>query len=995
MKKIIVLLFSFFLFSQANASHIVGGDITYKWIGPGANTYIVSLNLFRDCSGISMSINESIVAQSTCGANLNFNLNIIDTNGVEINLLCPASTDSSTCNGGNYIGIQFFQYQDTITLSPNCSDWTLKYFSCCRNSSINVPTSSADDIYFETKLKTNISNYNNSPIFSSNPFVQACANQTFYFNIEGNDMDGDSLIFEIVPSLLNTSTTVIYGSGYSPSQPIPGISINSQTGVLSFNTPNIGVYILAVKVSEYNTSGQFLGAVMRDFEIIVTNCNNQLPNINSGVITNLSSNASTNSAGEIEICAGNLLTFDAIYTDNDSANSLSVYTNLTSILDSSNINISYSGTNPLTVNYSIQIPIGMSNFSFNSTIADDHCPFIGVQIFTYHVNVNPNISNIPNQTICGNDSIQLNVVGGNTFTWYDVSGNLIPVDATFSCNPCANPIISPTQTTTYIVQSDLQNACIAVDTFTVNYSNNTFDLYLQDSAQTCFSSPLPLIASTSVAGNYTYNWQPQTFIDSVNSSNPQFLATSPGNFLVHCTAINSDGCSAKDSIQISVSNNSNFNATATSDTTCIGSPNQLQVSLTGIAGVNLSCGATNSQCQNGSYYAQIGQGNSTNGNSGYPAVFGNFYWGAKHQILYQANELIAMGANSGTINSVAFYVTSLNGSTASYSNIEVKIKCTNSNTLNSFEGGLTTVYTAAVYNVQVGWNTFNFNNNYNWDGISNLLVQVCFQNISWDDNCSNTYTTTPFNSVVYFRADNFGVCQNSFGTVSTQRPNIKFGFCSTILSPNDYTFNWSPSGYLNNSTIYNPLTTVPNAGTYQVIVTDIVGGCTDTATVIAQNNGVIGALAPVIVFDSITLSTDPAYAYQWFYNGVAIAGADSASIVPLLSGDYTVQIFDSTVCSAFSAPYTVIITNVDNQNANSIQIFPNPAQNFIDIKITGSKSKHYVQIITMEGVLLKDVHVESTDRIPLDNFTNGIYLLKISDSNGSDKPLYQKFIVNN
>jgi hypothetical protein len=77
-----------------------------------------------------------------------------------------------------------------------------------------------------------------------------------------------------------------------------------------------------------------------------------------------------------------------------------------------------------------------------------------------------------------------------------------------------------------------------------------------------------------------------------------------------------------------------------------------------------------------------------------------------------------------------------------------------------------------------------------------------------------------------------------------------------------------------------------------------------------------------------------------------------------------------------------------------IQIFPNPANNFIDINIIGSKKKHCVQIFTMEGLLLKGVQVESTNRIALDNFANGIYLLKVSEVNGANKSYYQKFIVN-
>jgi hypothetical protein len=163
--------------------------------------------------------------------------------------------------------------------------------------------------------------------------------------------------------------------------------------------------------------------------------------------------------------------------------------------------------------------------------------------------------------------------------------------------------------------------------------------------------------------------------------------------------------------------------------------------------------------------------------------------------------------------------------------------------------------------------------------------------------------------------------------------------------------------------------------------------------VLAQNNGVVGALIPVITYNNNTLSTAPAYAYQWFYNGVAIAGADSASIVPVLNGDYTVQIFDSTVCSAFSAPYTVTVTNVNINDANSIQIFPNPANNFIDIKINGAINKYLVQIIGIDGSQVKEVLVDKTDRIQLDNMANGVYFIKIKNTNNNTFERTRKLII--
>jgi hypothetical protein len=55
---------------------------------------------------------------------------------------------------------------------------------------------------------------------------------------------------------------------------------------------------------------------------------------------------------------------------------------------------------------------------------------------------------------------------------------------------------------------------------------------------------------------------------------------------------------------------------------------------------------------------QIGSGTIQNGATDYPAPYGNWYWGARHQILILASELNAAGVSAGTINSLAFDVAS-------------------------------------------------------------------------------------------------------------------------------------------------------------------------------------------------------------------------------------------------------------------------------------------------------------------------------------------------
>lgn len=67
----------------------------------------------------------------------------------------------------------------------------------------------------------------------------------------------------------------------------------------------------------------------------------------------------------------------------------------------------------------------------------------------------------------------------------------------------------------------------------------------------------------------------------------------------------------------------------------------------------------------------IGAGNILNGNTTYPAPYGNWYWGARHQFLVLASELQAAGLSAGPINSLAFEVASTIGEFYSYIDISL------------------------------------------------------------------------------------------------------------------------------------------------------------------------------------------------------------------------------------------------------------------------------------------------------------------------------------
>ena len=75
--------------------------------------------------------------------------------------------------------------------------------------------------------------------------------------------------------------------------------------------------------------------------------------------------------------------------------------------------------------------------------------------------------------------------------------------------------------------------------------------------------------------------------------------------------------------------------------------------------------------------------------------------------------------------------------------------CTNQNSINSWQSGLSTVFSSQTVTASLGWNDFQFTTAYEWDGISNLIVEVCFNNLNsgaYTFNWSTPYKITPFNS---------------------------------------------------------------------------------------------------------------------------------------------------------------------------------------------------------------------------------------------------------
>ncbi|MDD3875883.1 MAG: choice-of-anchor J domain-containing protein [Bacteroidales bacterium] len=172
----------------------------------------------------------------------------------------------------------------------------------------------------------------------------------------------------------------------------------------------------------------------------------------------------------------------------------------------------------------------------------------------------------------------------------------------------------------------------------------------------------------------------------------------------------------------------------------------------------------------------LGTGTLQNSGTDYPAPYGNFYYGAKHQILIKASELSALGVSAGPIVSLGFDVVS--GLGLPLTNFTIMMGHTTQTSISTWISGLTTVYTVPTYSDVVGWNTHVFTTPFVWDGTSNIVVETCFNNSSYVSNGNAVFnqTATSFNSIIYYYGDNTSVCSApQYINTSLQRPNMQIG----------------------------------------------------------------------------------------------------------------------------------------------------------------------------------------------------------------------------
>jgi len=294
MPRLLLILCLLFSLEASKATHIVGGDFYYDYLGN--NQYRITLKLYVDCingSDKAIESDRQAIIGIFDGATGNMESTFLMTRGL------PYRLDKlyyECVRPPRDVCVDGYTYQKTLTINPGRNGKILAFQRCCRNNSItNIynPESTGSTYWIKIPPHT-LAGVNNAARFNELPPNYLCTDAPLMFDHSAIDPDGDSLIYELYnpylgatrdnPRPANTDLT-----GYLREPPFqqvrwklpyntynqmsgdPRLSIDRYSGELRVTPSTVGQFVIGIKVKEYR-NGVLIGETYRDYQFNVKNC---------------------------------------------------------------------------------------------------------------------------------------------------------------------------------------------------------------------------------------------------------------------------------------------------------------------------------------------------------------------------------------------------------------------------------------------------------------------------------------------------------------------------------------------------------------------------------------------------------------------------------------------------------------------------------------------------------------------------------------------------
>ena len=252
-KLLLIIGFIFCLAFTAKATHQRAAEITYTWLG--GNAYEFTLTTYN-VPNAAWEQRDSLYVKWGDGSE-------------------EPIPRVSWQNLGDECVVNHYK---SVHNYPSSGTYKISMEDANRNYGvINVPNSVMVPMYIETELVINpFLGYNNSVQLLNAPVDKGCVGKLYLHNPAAYDPDGDSLSYRLVPCRGVDGMEI---AGYSYPQSSQSFEIDAVTGELRWQNPMVqGEYNVAFIIEEWR-HGVKIGSVVRDMQILISVCDNDLPNI--------------------------------------------------------------------------------------------------------------------------------------------------------------------------------------------------------------------------------------------------------------------------------------------------------------------------------------------------------------------------------------------------------------------------------------------------------------------------------------------------------------------------------------------------------------------------------------------------------------------------------------------------------------------------------------------------------------------------------------------
>ncbi|MBP7477076.1 MAG: gliding motility-associated C-terminal domain-containing protein [Chitinophagales bacterium] len=743
-----------------------------------------------------------------------------------------------------------------------------KYFTITGVYSNKIPTTCGGTTYIG----------NTSPLYVANPIIYLCEGQDREIELGYYDVDGDILKFEPTQPLgKDPSTPLIFGGGASFTDPF-GPQATALGEYFIFDTAcgkfklkvivsKLGYYVFAFKIKEYRVVSpgcppQLIGETTRDVVITVINTPNcgdpnsvtkqsyydpiNPQNLNGNVIMKPGGTCNQ----QVEGCKGRLLKFDVIAYAVNTAPGAALNMIVTEPPSVDRANIKMTSDYVDGIGFAPKVGTGYFEWNVPANQKPGKYPFlfqirdcidgfiVSKQLLIEVIIDDPTKIDKDSMIFCPSGNIQqAKIIGGPKAAWRVISG-----DFNASTDPPVGPAGAPSvESFTLDIVTINQNTCFEAlsanfcdnkDTICVNaVPDLTLTLDPGGTVSKCYMDTLGLSVSTVPAeGPFTYSWFSNCMITPNNAASAVGTVCQPFT-IFKVTVTGGNGCN------MTLSKNVAWlgirpTTFMTTDRKFVCPLDTIRIS-TEIS--DALCGQDDyNTCSTDSAIAKIEDVRVAPG--AFPQLYAGQLRSGRTQVLYRGSELYKAGFRPGKVREISFEVESF-VNPITYENIELFYKCTNLDSLKvgSFETGMIPIKGKILFQfLQIGWNDYPLDPGleFTWDGKTNIIFELRYTcNATQKASARTRDQVTQYTSIIGTYWDK-ATLQSPTPTWSNNfRPNLKMKSCK--FEPINYTYTWSPSYGLTDSTIKNPKVVLNQPVTYTMTATSP-NGCAYSSKVYAD-----------------------------------------------------------------------------------------------------------------------------------------------------------------